>query len=185
MTTRVLVPLAPGFEEIEAVAIVDVLRRAGVEVTTAALGESPVPGAHALALTADTSFDDAVASGPYAAVVLPGGMPGSARLRDDPRVLAALRRVVADGGTAAAVCAAPIALQAAGLLAGRRATSYPAFREQLADADVQDARVVVDGPIVTGAGPGVAIEFALALVARLVGPVKADELARGMLVIRG
>lgn len=180
---RVLVPLAEGFEEIEAVTIIDVLRRAGIEVVTASLAASTsVKGAHGISVAADTTLD-ASRSGRFDAVVLPGGMPGAAHLRDDARVLAALKSVVAQGGTAAAICAAPIALEAAGLLAGRRATGYPGFREQLASASARvEDRVVEDGPIVTSCGPGTALEFALALAARLAGRKTADDLRAGMLV---
>ncbi len=179
--TRVLVPLAPGFEEIEAVTIIDVLRRGGLDVTTASLGDTAVRGAHDIVVNADTTLDEA--AGPFDAVVLPGGIPGATNLRDDQRVRSLLCDVVAAGGTAAAICAAPIALEAAGLLKDRRATSYPSFRDQLVSAaSREDARVVVDGPIVTSAGPGTALEFATALVERFVGKETADALRQGMLV---
>ena len=186
---RVLVPLAPGFEEIEAVTIVDVLRRAGLTVVTASLGDVAVTGAHDMVIQADTTLGAALKSSEAAdaafdAVVLPGGMPGSAHLRDDPRVLAALRDVVSRDGLAAAVCAAPIALQAAGLLDGRTATAYPSFLDQLVDATTSEERVVEDGPILTGAGPGAALEFALAVVGRLVSAECAEALADGMLLKR-
>lgn len=184
MTKSALVPMAPGFEEIECVAVVDVLRRGGVRVTTASLGDRAVRGAHDIVVHADTTLDQALASNAaYDAVVLPGGMPGATNLRDDPRVIAALRGVVARGGIAAAICAAPIALEAAGLLAGRRATAYPSFRDQLGSArDRVAAHVVEDGPIVTSAGPGTAVEFGLALVGRLAGADVAASVAAGMLV---
>jgi 4-methyl-5(b-hydroxyethyl)-thiazole monophosphate biosynthesis len=182
MTRSVLVPLADGFEEIEAVTIVDVLRRAGAQVVVAAVHGRGATGAHGLAITADATLDE-VRGRRFDAVVLPGGMPGAATLRDDPRVIAALRDVVKTGGTAAAVCAAPIALEAAGLLKGRRATAYPGFREELASASARVAeRVVVDGPIVTSAGPGTALEFALTLVERLVGRAAATKLRSSMIV---
>jgi len=182
MTKRVLVPLAAGFEEIEAVTIVDVFRRADLLVTTASLCDTAVEGAHGIVVTADETLDAALAGPAFDAVVLPGGMPGAAHLRDDERVLGALRDVVERGGVAAAICAAPIALEAAGLLQGRRATAYPSFRDQLVSADTVDARVVEDGPIVTSAGPGTALEFALALVARLGFSDGAAMLRDGMLV---
>jgi len=185
MGARVLVPLAEGFEEIEAATIVDVLRRGGVEVVTAALGNTSVAGAHGMCLQADMTLDAALTDGGFDAVVLPGGMPGAAHLRDDVRVRDALNEVVERGGTAAAICAAPIALEAAGLLRGRRATCYPGFDEQLASAAERSTdRVVADGPIVTSRGPGTALEFATALVERFVDEKTADGLREGMLLAR-
>src|SRR3989442_7599500 len=113
MPRTALVPLADGFEEIEAVTIVDVLRRAGVVVTVAALRGHPVRGAHGIALAADVTLEE-VRTRRYDAVVLPGGMPGAVNLRDDPRVREALENCVRRAGTAAAICAAPIVLDAAG-----------------------------------------------------------------------
>ena len=114
---------------------------------------------------------------------MPGGMPGAANLRDDPRVQAALREMFQRGKLVAAICAAPIALARAGLLEGRRATAYPAFRDQLAGATVvDDQRVVVDGNLITSAGPGTALEFSLRLVAQLVNKETADQLAKAMLL---
>jgi 4-methyl-5(b-hydroxyethyl)-thiazole monophosphate biosynthesis len=182
MHRTALVPLAQGFEEIEAVTIVDVLRRAGVHVTLASLNGHPVTGAHGIDIATDATLDE-VRGRRYDAVVLPGGMPGASNLRDDPRVIDAVREVVKHGGIAAAICAAPIVLEHAGLLKGRRATAYPGFREELgsAAARVTD-RVVVDGPIVTSSGPGTALEFALTLVEHLAGREAAAKLRTGMLV---
>lgn len=172
-----LVPLADGFEEIEAVTIIDVLRRAGIEVTVAALGESPVIGSHAISVTADAELD-AVRERAFDAVVLPGG-PGARRLRDDVRVKEVARRLAGEGKLVAAVCAAPIALEAAGVLRGKRATVYPG--NALPSAELVEERVVVDGNVVTSRGPGTALEFALAVVEKLVGQAKRDELARAMI----
>jgi 4-methyl-5(b-hydroxyethyl)-thiazole monophosphate biosynthesis len=175
---KALVPLAEGFEELEAVTIIDVLRRAGVEVTVAALADNPVEGSHALRISADAALDG-VKDEVFDAVVLPGG-PGAKRLREDARVLAVVRRVAREGRLVAAVCAAPTVLEAAGVLAGKRATVYPG--NTLPSAEQVEARVVVDGQVITSRGPGTALEFALAVAAQLAGAPKAAELARAMIV---
>jgi protein deglycase len=177
-----VVLLAEGFEEIEAVTIVDVLRRAGVKVTTAALGASPVMGSHGIALVADRSLDG-VAVADFDAVVLPGGMPGSRHLKEDARVLSLLSEAARSNKIVAAVCAAPIALEAAGVLAGRRATSYPGH--ELPSAHYSEDRVVVDENLVTSRGPGTSLEFSLALVEKLAGADAKERLARAMLVRDG
>jgi len=190
MTSRVLVPLADGFEELEAVTVIDVLRRADLEVVIADLGSLDGPrhatGSHAITIATDASIDafgGVEARAEFAALVLPGGMPGAATLRDDPRIIELVRGFEQGGQLVAAICAAPIVLAAAGVLEGRPATSYPAFQDQLAGATVQASdRVVVDGRVMTSQGPGTALAFALALVAQLVDPATADELAGAMLV---
>ncbi len=179
--TRVCVPLAPGFEELEAVTVIDVLRRAEIDVVTAGLDGRQVTGSHGITLHADALLSD-IADQDWDLVVLPGGMPGSANLRDDPTVQALLRRQHAQGRRLAAICAAPIALQSAGVLVGKRATSYPGFADDLSDADYCDDRVVVDGTVVTSRGPGTSLAFALRLVAELVDEPTADALREAMLV---
>lgn len=176
---RVLVPLAEGFEEIEAVTIVDVLRRASIDVVTAALAASPVRGSHGISLGADTLLDE-VRGDEFDAIVLPGGMPGSRTLCDDGRVLDIVREASRKNKLVAAVCAAPIALEAAGVLAGKRATSYPG--NELPSARYVEERVVVDEKLVTSRGPGTALEFALVLVEKLAGAEAADKLRSGMIV---
>lgn len=179
---NILVPLAGGFEEIEAVTIVDVLRRAQVPVVTVATGENPVPGAHGITVIADRTIAR-VHAGEFMGIVLPGGMPGSANLRDDTRVTGLIRDIHAAGGYACAVCAAPIALARAGVLEGRRATCYPGFEGELAGAVWDPAPVVADGRIITGRGPGCAIPFALAIVEELRGAAAAKELGKSMQVL--
>jgi 4-methyl-5(b-hydroxyethyl)-thiazole monophosphate biosynthesis len=181
---RVLLPLADGFEEIEAITIVDVLRRAGIVVVIAGLGKASLArGAHGVGIEVDCQIEDVDLAG-IEAVVLAGGMPGATTLRDDERVLAALRYMDERGRWVAAICAAPIALAAAGLLEapGTRATSYPAFRDSLGAAEVvDDEPVVISGRVITSAGPGTAMDFALTLAAVLVGPDLAAEIAAAML----
>lgn len=179
---RAAVVLASGFEEMEAVIAIDVLRRAGVEVITCGVGGAEVEGAHAVTLRADVPVEEAPRD--VDAVVLPGGMPGATHLAASDEVGALVRAVHEAGGTVAAICAAPaVALAPTGLLAGRRATCYPGFEERFpADVTAVEERVTVDGPFVTSRGPGTAFEFALALVERLVSAEKAAELRRGMLV---
>lgn len=179
----IVVPLAEGFEEIEAITIIDVLRRADLAVYVAGLTDArQVTGSHGIQVTVDGPLDGVDAGG-VRAVVLPGGMPGSKTLATDERVLALLKATHAAGKEVAAVCAAPIALEAAGLLEGRGATSHPSVWSQLASARVDETTPVVhaDG-VTTSQGPGTSLEFALELVRRLQSPEKADELAAAMRV---
>jgi len=169
--SRVLVPLADGFEEIEAITVVDLLRRAAIEVDTAALGsERSVTGSHGITVMADVTLDEAPTDG-YDMIVLPGGLPGAAHLKADARVIALLRQFAADGRHVAAICAAPGVLAHAGLLEGRAATSFPGFlaADSAPGIRLRDDPVVVDGRIATSRGPGTAIEFGLALIELLEG----------------
>lgn len=178
---RVLVPLAEGAEEIETVTIVDVLRRAGVEVVLAGLQEGPVTASRGVVLVPDRPLDGLRAA-EFDAVVLPGGAGGAQRLRDDQRVQQLLRDAHAADRWVAALCAGPIALHAAGLLAGRAVTSHPSVRGALTDTDYREDRVVRDGRLITSRGPGTAIEFALALVEALEGPETAAAVAGPMIL---
>jgi 4-methyl-5(b-hydroxyethyl)-thiazole monophosphate biosynthesis len=178
---RILVPLAAGFEEIEAVTIVDVLRRAGLDVTVAGLAPGPVTGGHGIAVTPDVELG-AVDLSAFTVIVLPGGMTGTLNLMADERVLALVRRLSSEGRRTAAICAAPLVLHAAGVLAGVPVTSHPSVRERLSSAIVRAGpRVLRSGPVTTSQGAGTAMEFALALVADLCGEPKAAELARAMI----
>jgi 4-methyl-5(b-hydroxyethyl)-thiazole monophosphate biosynthesis len=172
---RVLLPLAEGFEEIEAVTVVDLLRRAGIEVRTASLAGTRVTGSHGITVEADIPLD-AVDATEYDMIVLPGGMPGAEHLKNDARVVALLRRFASEGRYTAAICAAPGVLAHAGLLDGRQATSFPGFlRDDSAPGlKLSAAPVVVDGKVVTSRGPGTAIEFSLALIELLLGTQAAD-----------
>lgn len=168
--SRVLVLLAAGFEEIEAVTTVDLLRRAGIETRTAALGPRDVTGSHGITVTADLDLDS-VDPDDFQMIVLPGGMPGADHLKADPRVTSLLRRFAGSGRYTAAICAAPGVLAHAGLLEGRTATSYPGFlrADSAPGLRLSEDPVVIDGKIVTSRGPGTAIEFGLALIGLLEG----------------
>ncbi|MFT7668255.1 MAG: 4-methyl-5(b-hydroxyethyl)-thiazole monophosphate biosynthesis [Planctomycetota bacterium] len=183
---KVLVPLAEGFEETEAVAIIDVLRRAGLEVVTASLAEKDVCGAHGIVIQADRIWDELDLAS-LTAVVLPGGMPGTTKLQEDERVLELVRRLAGEKRLTAAVCAAPLVLASAGVLtAETEITCYPSFLESLAEySPSADSRVVRSGSIITSQGPGTSLEFALAVVEHLVGADEAAEVAAGMLVRTG
>ena len=172
---RVLVPLAEGFEEIEAVTVVDLLRRANIEVRTAALAGRRVTGSHGITLEADLGLDG-VRAADYDMIVLPGGMPGADHLKRDARVVRLLQEFASTGRYAAAICAAPGVLAHAGLLDGREATSFPGFlgKDSAPGIRLNDAPVVIDGKVVTSRGPGTAIDFALALIALLEGQAVAD-----------
>ncbi len=176
---RILVPLAEGFEEMEASIIVDVLRRAEFEVVVAGLSGLDVKGAHALRFNADRVLEGLSAKD-FDAVVLPGGMPGAKHLRESPLLLELVREASAAGKVVAAICAAPTALEAAGLLAGKQATSYPGHA--LPSASYSEERVVVDGNLVTSRGPGTAFEFALALVEKMSGKELRQKLQKAMLL---
>lgn len=172
--TKVLIPLAQGCEELEAVTIVDILRRAGIQVITAGLEAGPVRASRGTVLMPDTTLEDALQN-EFDMIVLPGGMPGSEHLKNDKRVIAALQKMAADGKYTAAICAAPMALHAAGLLQDRKATSFPGVLDAMPGSHTyMNDRVVVDGRIVTSKGPGTAMDFALTLVELLVGKSKRD-----------
>jgi len=177
---RVCVVLANGFEELEAVTLVDVLRRAEVEVVTLGVEGKLVQGSHGICMQADATLEESGHES-WEMVILPGGLPGANTLRDNDDVQSLLRRQHEVGGLLAAICAAPIALGKAGVLRGRRATCYPSFEEQLIGAETSQARIVQDGTIHTSRGPGTALDFALHLAGVLVGEERADSLAKSML----
>jgi len=177
---KILIPLADGCEEIEAISNIDILRRAGLEVETASLGDLAVSGGHDIIIKADKRIDE-VDSKELAGIVLPGGMPGATNLRDDERVISLIQELAKREGLIAAICAAPIVLEEAGVIEDRVATSYPGFEQEMESCNYLQDRVVVDANIITGRGPGVAVEFALKLVEYLVGNEKVEELKAEML----
>lgn len=176
---------APGFEEVEALAPLDLLRRAGLEVTTVAITEPAtehaVKGAHNITVLADMSTDAFcrfALSGeqpPIEAVILPGGMPGTTNLDNSPAVDAALKLASEQDAYLCAICAAPLVLGKRGYLAGKRATCFPGFESYLEGAEV-GGKVIRDGKVITAAGMGVAQEFGLEIVSALVSPEKAGEI---------
>ncbi len=183
MTIKVLVPIANGTEEIEAVCIIDTLRRTGAEVTVASVETTlQVTASRRTKLVADAFIADC-ATTLYDCIAIPGGMPGAEHLRDCV-VLTALLRAQHDAGRLyGAICAAPVVvLQHHGLLQGRQATCHPGFAAQLENPMQVEKRVVVDGNCITSRAPGTAIEFALALVEYLYGTEKAREIGAQMLV---
>lgn len=172
----VLVPLAQGCEELEAVTIIDLLVRAGIEVVSAGLEPGPVIASRGVVLLPQTTLDEALEK-EFDMVVLPGGMPGAANLENDPRIIELLRKMAEGGKYTAAICAAPKVLANAGLLAGKRATSYPGFVDKmnLPDVEYLQEAVVQDGQVITSRGPGTAMDFALTLIEQLVGKARRDE----------
>ena len=182
MGKKVLVPIADGIEEIEAVGIIDTLRRADADVTVASVGLLQVTASRGVKLTADTVIANC-ANITYDCIVLPGGMPGAEHLRDSAPLTALLKEQKAAGRLIAAICAAPaVVLHHHGLLKNVKATCYPSMQSQLDPDQVSDERVVAHGQCVTAQGPAVAIEFALKLVEMLYGPAKARDVGDAMLV---
>lgn len=181
--SRVLVPFTKGVEEIEFVAIVDILRRAGVEVTMAALDGEPVTGRSGITIQPDTPLS-AVADEEWDMVVLPGGLPNAHILRDNKAVKAIVQRLHAEAKPIAAICAAPTALAAYGVAAGHSITSYPGVQEEIEKLEPTviylDDAVVEDGFLITSRGAGTAVEFALRLVARLCDESKAEEIRKSI-----
>lgn len=181
----VLMPLAEGFEELEAVTVIDVLRRAGIEVTTAGLdGNGPVTGSRQTQIVPDAALD-AVMDQDFDMITLPGGLPGVDHLKKDERIQKLIDRFSSKGKYTAAICAAPTILAARGHLEGRQVTSNPKFQNQvnLGEVDYVEDPVVVDGPVVTSRGPGTAMEFGLKLIEILEGEPARDEVEAGLVRI--
>lgn len=180
---QIVVILAPGFEEIEAAAPIDVLRRLGFEVLVAGLEGREVKGAHGLSFKADCLLSEVRTSQvKVQAVVLPGGLPGAHHLRDSAAVINLAQEVHAAGHLVAAICAAPLALDKAGLLEGKRYTCYPGVEAQIRHGTHTDTRIERDGLILTAKGAGAAIEFGLAIGAALGRGPQAEQLRRGLIV---
>ena len=172
---KVLVPIADGSEELEAITIVDLLRRADFEVTIAGLDEGPITASRGTVIVPDKTLEAALKDD-YDMVVLPGGMPGADNLNKDSRVHELLKTMANSGKFVGAVCAAPFVLANAGVLRGKKATAYPGFLERmdLDDVEITGGVVERDGNIITSRAAGTAMDFALELIEALAGREKRD-----------
>lgn len=177
----VLVPLAQSCEELEAVTIIDLLRRASIDVTTAGLDDQPVRASRGVVLIPDTTLDEALKKD-YDMVVLPGGLPGADYLDKDPRIQTLLKEMASNDKFTAAICAAPKVLASTGLLDGKRATAYPGTLEKLnlSNTDITADAIIKDDKVITSRGPGTAMDFALFLIETLAGEAKRNEVEAGL-----
>ena len=175
----VLLFLADGFEEIEALTPVDIMRRAGIETIIVGVTGKVVTGAHGIQVESDISIDDTVMDG-LEMVVLPGGLPGADNLRVNDRVRELTVKTFENGGFVSAICAAPRVLGELGLLKGKKAVCYPGFEKYLDGAEISDTHVVKDGKIITAIGMGASVEFALELVSALKGSAVSNKIAEGI-----
>jgi len=184
MSIRVLVPLADGVEEMEAVILIDTLRRAGIEAVGAGLHGLEITGSRGVVLQADTLLQELLNQDPcgagFHAIAIPGGGPGTDACCEDDRLIELVRDMHAAGKWIAAICAAPKVLLKAGVLEGRAATCHPGVADQMGGMTLSTDRVVVDGPIVTSRGPGTGFDFALRLIELLDSPAKAASVAGPM-----
>lgn len=172
--------LATGFEEIEAIAPLDILRRGGVDASLVGLESSEVVGAHGVSVRADSTLGEYDFS-TCDMIILPGGLPGAQHLSDSSELRAQLQDFAKSGKYCAAICAAPMALGKAGLIKGKF-TCYPGFESNVATHAPSSKKVVIEGKIITSRGPGTAYDFGLALLEILADTAKKDEVAKGMLL---
>lgn len=182
--TMIYVHLAEGFEEVEALTVVDVLRRAEADVKTVSVtGSRMVTGTHGIPVEADLLFEDADYD-KCEMIVLPGGLPGSTNLQAHEGLTANIRAFASAGKKLAAICAAPMVFGSCGILDGKKATIYPGMEEYLTGAEPTGEAVTVDGNIITGQGPALAMEFALAIAENVKGKETADAVAEDLLYDR-
>ncbi len=173
--------LAEGFEEIEALAPVDLLRRAGKKIVTVGVGSKNITGAHGITVTADIEICDAELSHNVEMIILPGGMPGTLNFEAVSAVQNAIDYCAKNNIYIAAICAAPSILGHKGLLNGKTAVCYPGFEKDLVGADIGDNSVVADGNIITAKGAGVAVKFALKLIELLVSHEESEHIGRAII----
>lgn len=178
--SRLAVFFAQGYEEIEALTVVDICRRGGVEVDMVSVtGECEVTGSHGISVKMDKKFEEAD-FGEYDMIVLPGGMPGTKNLEAHSGLMAQVDEFYAKGKYIGAICAAPSIFGHKGILRGKRACCYPTFESHLEGAEVTSGPVEVSGNVITSRGMGTAIDFGLAILGIFCGAEKADELAKGI-----
>ncbi len=177
---KIAIILANGFEEIEAVAVIDVLRRANLEVQVVGLSQGPISSSRGVNIVPDIDLNTASAN--YDMLILPGGMPGTTNLANDPRVTALVNTMNRQKKYLAAICAAPLVLSQAGILMNKRATCHPSVQAKLQAREVVTRdKVVVDENIITSQGPGTAIDFALQIVALLQSQAAAETIRKAMI----
>ena len=176
----IVVLLANGFEEIEALTPIDVLRRAGLQVVSCGLCGKTVRGSHGITVLADALPED-IDLGKVTMTILPGGMPGATNIDAHPFTDTVIEATLKNGGRLAAICAAPLVLGRRGLLEGKRATCYPGFEDELVGAEVSSDGIVTDGNVTTAKGMGVALEFAKELVRLTLGEEKALEISAAIM----
>jgi 4-methyl-5(b-hydroxyethyl)-thiazole monophosphate biosynthesis len=170
----VLLPLAQGSEDLEAITVLNILRRAGIEAVSASLDGQAIRGSRGTIIVPDTSLEEALKRD-FDMVVLPGGQPGTNNLKADARIIELVQNMAKHGRYVCAICAAPSILATAGLLNEKRATSFPGALSAFPNVLLQQQAVVEDGKFITSRGPGTAMDFALTLVERLSGKIKRDE----------
>lgn len=178
---KIAVLLANGFEEIEALTVVDYLKRLDIEVDMVSIEEDlEVKGAHEIEVKANLLVED-LDFKDYKGVVIPGGLPGATNLRDDEKVIEIVKEADKEEKLVAAICAGPIVLEKAGIIKGRKVTSYPGFEEELNSGEYVEDNVVLDGNLLTARGPAIAVEFTLEIAEYLLGKDKRKELEKDIL----
>ncbi|MBD3225075.1 MAG: DJ-1 family protein [Caldithrix sp.] len=175
-----LLLLAPGFEETEAITVIDLLRRASIEVTVAGLQENQVTGSHDITINTDVYYKE-VQENTFDILILPGGQPGSTHLKNDAIVLDWVRKRFEENRYLAAICAAPTVFHAAGITDNLKLTSFPAEKDVFTNAHYSEDRVVIDQNVITSRGVGTAIDFALTLIEILCGMEQAEDIGRRIL----
>ncbi|MGI6371616.1 MAG: DJ-1 family glyoxalase III [Caldicoprobacterales bacterium] len=180
---KVIVFLANGFEEVEALTVVDYLRRMDIEAEMVSItNDRKVIGSHNIPVLADKTIEEIGNVDLYEGVVIPGGLPGATNLRGNSKVIEIVRSMHQNNKLTAAICAGPIVLEEAGIIEGRKVTSYPGFEDQLSGGIYQEEGVVRDGNIITARGPALAVYFAIKIVEYFLGEEKAKELQRNILL---